>query len=66
MEGEPKTIDCPLVGSLGTLPGAGFLLSVAMAGTMNPKAGTIYYAQPVAELLCITDHCGYNRNLYTT
>ena len=27
--------------------------SVAIAGTMNPKAGTTYHAQPVAKLLCM-------------
>ena len=43
---------------------SGFLLSVAIAETMNPKAGTTYYAQPVAKSLCITDHSGYIRNLY--
>ena len=43
---------------------SGFLLSVAIAGTMNPKAGTTYYAQPVAESLRITDHYGYIRNFY--
>ena len=26
-----------------------FLLSVSIAGTMNPKAGTTYHAQPVAD-----------------
>ena len=42
----------------------GFLLSVAIAGTMNPKAGTTYYAQPVAKSLRIKDHSEYIRNLY--
>ena len=43
---------------------AGFLLSVAISETMNPKAGTPYHFQPVAESLRITDHYGYTRNLY--
>ena len=43
---------------------AGFLLSVVIAGTKNPKAGTTYHAQPVDESKRITDHCGYTRNLY--
>ena len=44
---------------------SGFLLSVAIAGTMNPKAGTTYHAQPMAESLRITDSvCEYTRNVY--
>ena len=35
-----------------------------IAGTMNPKAGTTYHVQPVAESLRITDHYGYTMNLY--
>ena len=43
---------------------SGFLLSVGITGTMNPKVGTTYHAQPVSESLHITYHCGYTRNLY--
>ena len=44
--------------------GTGFLLSVAIAGTINPKAGTTYHVQPVAESLRITDHWIHQELIY--